>query len=173
MANDTQAIIEESRRNLDRAIEFLKFAEAKNGAAIAFASALVLTTLQIKDGLSQLSLHELIGCIFALAAALVCARSFIPVMSWSKNNDGKATKKNILFFGDIGSMSSEEYSRALAQSLSGSANTLPQEYAVQVVTVSRIARDKMNNFSLGAILLAIGMFFLSYSIFAELFNRLS
>jgi hypothetical protein len=68
--------------NPQRAVDFLKFAEAKNGAAIAFASALMLATLQIREKISDLQLNEVIGLVIALVAGLVSARSFLPQLSW-------------------------------------------------------------------------------------------
>lgn len=171
MTGQTMEVIEHHQRNLDRAIDFLKFAEAKNGAAIAFASALILATLQLRSELVNLKLHELAGCVFALVAALICARSFIPVMNW-RLGSSKKSLKNILFFGDIAEMSASEYSQQLADSLPNEASLLIENYAVQTTTVSRIASAKMKSFALAAMLLAIGALLLTFSIFVEFTQRI-
>ncbi|WP_425080379.1 Pycsar system effector family protein [Ruegeria arenilitoris] len=172
MSQNPPNLIDIHRENLQRTIDFLKFAEAKNGAAIAFASALILATLQIREKFADLQLNELIGLCIALGAGFVAARSFLPRLSWgeakTKGTDGE---KNLLFFSDIADFSAEEFQSEFALRYGKGSDALEHDLSVQAVANSRIAVNKMHHFSISALLLVMSTALLTSSFFAELFSR--
>lgn len=168
----TSELIEIQRENLLRAIEFLKFAEAKNGVAVAFASALILTLVELRGPVSNLGIAQLIGILFALAGALVSARSFMPRLRFqSSSGDGADTDGNLLFFGEIAKLSEQELELKIASRYSDTRNLL-KDYSNQVLANSKIAKDKMGHFSLAVMLIAIGALFALASIASEIMQRL-
>jgi len=171
MSAARQELVSLHQDNLQRAIDFLKFAEAKNGAAIAFASALILTALQLHDKLTNFGLLELLGIVFALLGGLVSARSFVPVLSWkSVQGDESDNNRNLLFFADIGKMTAESFKEEFRKRAE-SEHHLIDDLSVQTVANSRIATNKMNHFSIAAFLLLAGFLLLSLSVILELLSR--
>lgn len=173
MCQDQLHLISLHKENLQRAIDFLKFAEAKNGALIAFASALILATLQIGGQLSELRLHEIVGLCIALAAGLVSARSFIPQLSWKgakeKSDD---SPPNLLFFGDIAKLTADEFQADFSSRYGQDVEDLLHDLSVQTVANSRIAMDKLSHFSFAALLLVLSTLLITISYALELFDRL-
>lgn len=168
MSEDQINIVTLHQENLQRTIDFLKFAEAKNGAAIAFASALVLSTMQARGQLSDLRLHETVGLCVALLGGLVSARSFLPQLSWkkTKKNPG-CSQTNLLFFGDIAKLSAEDFQSSFSSRYVNGSEALEHDLSVQTVANSRIAVDKMKHFSLATMLLVLSVFILAISIVIE------
>jgi hypothetical protein len=100
--------------NLGRAIDFLKFAEAKNAGLLALSSAWLLASINLECGGHILTgafrLAVPLALVFALCAALVAAWSFSPKLHLPRFLGGKRAgphPKNLLYFGDIASVTAK------------------------------------------------------------------
>ncbi|MCG6537775.1 MAG: DUF5706 domain-containing protein [Syntrophales bacterium LBB04] len=94
--------------NLQRAIDFLKFAETKNAALLALSSAWVLASLNIEATGKPLppgwSNALAVVTFSALLAALIAIFSFLPKLNLHWFLGGKRAgphPRNLLYFGDI------------------------------------------------------------------------
>lgn len=99
---------------------WLKFAESKNAGLLVFNSGVSLAIVRLIDSEvyeSRILTWYLIFCIFLfVASATICLLSFVPKIAIpsifvSKIADVKEI--NLLFFGDIGRCSPEQYMEAL------------------------------------------------------------
>jgi Family of unknown function (DUF5706) len=94
--------------NLQRAVEFLKFAEAKNGALLILSSAWVFAIINLecsdKSIPSCLKTSLLVALVLSLCAALLAMISFLPRLHLPAFLGGKRAgphPKNLLYYGDI------------------------------------------------------------------------
>src|SRR5258707_9958962 len=108
--------------NLQRAIDFLKYAEAKNGVLLTFGSAWILAIIGLLS--NEKSLPVGIGAVLAIslpffiAAAILAMLSFFPQMNWAlfvRRRRAAQHPKNPLFFGDIASMTFSEFERSVRE----------------------------------------------------------
>lgn len=102
--------------DLQRVIDFLKFAETKNAALLALSSAWTLATIGL-----ECAGHELpyalvytipVTLVLVLIAALLAAVSFFPKNSLPPFLGGKKAgphAPNLLFFGDIARLTAKEF----------------------------------------------------------------
>lgn len=149
--------------NLQRAIDFVRFGEAKNAALIALASGWVLAAISLQCSghplTRTLSICVPLSLLFSLCAAITALCSFIPRLHLPSFLGGKRAgphPPNLLYFGDIASMTaktlqSEIHSRYFPK------NDAPRdEYihdlAVQISVNSCIAKRKMLLFRAGMML---------------------
>jgi len=155
--------------NLERAIGFLKFAEAKNGAAIAYSSAVLLSVLQTRVDITELTNLDLIGLLLCLAGGLIAARSFVPQLDpRSFFERKKEVESNLLYFGDIAKSDPAEFGDAFSMRYS-SLEALIEDVAKQTSINSKIASDKMNHFTLSIVCSVGGTVCLATSLFFQLF----
>lgn len=138
--------------------DWLKFAEAKNGAILALSLGAVGGGLSLldtfKDGDARV---VLILVLLAFASgALVSLCSFLPQLYPSSNGKkDNLHEPNFLFFGHAAAMEPREYIVALRRTLGSDArletvSEIEVLYADQIVTNSRIARRKFQMFSTAA-----------------------
>lgn len=144
---------------LDRTNDWLKFAEAKNGALLVLNCAVLFGALQSlgNSGSSAPLLLDwfVINLIFFLAAGIIfSASSLIPRLtapSWIRFPKSKGTP-NIFYFGDISSLSEEtflaEYYKAVG--IQKEPSRLDLQYANQIVANSKIAYVKYRQFNVSA-----------------------
>jgi hypothetical protein len=151
---------------LVRVIDWLKFAEAKNTAAVGLSStALVLVAGPPVPELAGLGLS--IGAVLLMVSLLLAVASFLPSTNLEKHLIGAqqepADTDNLLFYGHIARYEPRALARAIAThyyALEGEAAD-PSRYAVdlagQVVTNARITVRKLDLFKYSLQLFAAGV----------------
>lgn len=146
------------QRELDRAVEWVKYAEAKNGLLVVANGAAIVGVVQSAGNISDL--HIIWGIylfnlvILAGCALLVGLTSFLPTLDFATVLP-KAAKKpsdNILYFGTIARYSPEYFLEQFdkATGVSTGHSSIDAAYAHQIVVNSRIAVWKFERFSLSA-----------------------
>lgn len=149
-------------------VDFLKFAEAKNGVLIGFCGAAIFGLIKV-----VLDDHIKIGIagtvyFYQLFVALTCAlslalMSFVPQtkIGWMFGRLSSANRNNVIFFGEIRNLSPDKYIDELAESI-GLENYHPSKYesdmANQIVVNSAITYKKFNFFRFGVWALIGGIF---------------
>lgn len=145
---------------LDRTNDWLKFAEAKNGALLALNCAIIFGLSQTLSNMTappealRMFALQAIGCLSAgvvFGTTTLIARLTPP---WWIKFPNPGTSTNILFFGDIcahnsNSFLTEYYSTTGAQS---TFSKIDLQYASQIVTNSKIAFIKFKQFNVAATL---------------------
>src|SRR5438128_544983 len=115
--NDQEEAFEkQTLETLKRVIEFLKYAEAKNGALLTLASAWTLAIISLLSKPDQLP-DVLYGglCVaipFLITAGFCALLSFYPLTNLPQFLGGTPTaphQPNLLYFGDIGKLSATEF----------------------------------------------------------------
>jgi hypothetical protein len=159
--------------NLQRAIDFVKFAEAKNAALLALSSAWVLATVNLecsgKSILVELRTSIVLALACSLCAAIIAMTSFFPRLHLPGFLGGKKAgphPPNLLYFGDISSLPIRTLKADLHNRYFPSGNPYSDDYIhdliVQIGVNSQIAKRKMRFFSWGVtfILIAGIVFFI-------------
>lgn len=160
--------------NLQRVIEFLKYAEAKNGALLTLASVWGLAIINILAPERSISIPYRaalsLSLPFILVAVLIAIWSFSPRMHLPGFLGGRRAgphPPNLLFFGDLRKLTVAEVEQQLkARYLPPEEHTTTDDYvhalAVQISVNSQIVRRKLVRFSWGlafmvlAVLLPLG-----------------
>jgi len=145
---------------------WLKFAEAKNGALIALNSAMIFGLVRAMMNNKNLYIESYVNCmIFLLVVSIVMAiLSFIPKLKYPYIKfDIPSKNDNLLYFGDVSKYSEEEYSKKLMKIIEKSENDkLDKFYIQQIVINSKITYIKYKQFeiavwfTLSALLTPIG-----------------
>lgn len=144
--------------------EWLKFAEAKNGALLGVNIAIISGLLYvISDVLSKSCIYIVIS--FAGLSALSALLSFIPQLKAPLEIHQKREdkEKSLIFYGHIAKYDPEAYIKALYSETGTevpSKLTIELDYAHQIITNSRIALKKNCYFNLGLWLTVLGLFLL-------------
>ncbi|MCU1225108.1 MAG: hypothetical protein JWQ42_3201 [Edaphobacter sp.] len=146
--------------NLQRVVDFLKFAEAKNAALLALSSAWILATIGLECG--EHSLPGLfrfavpLALIFVLCAGILTAISFFPKIKLPIFMGGRKAgphPKNLLFFGDIASMTVKTFAQEIRTRYYPDKDEQREEYlhdlTVQINVNSMITLKKMAFFKWG------------------------
>jgi hypothetical protein len=159
--------------NLQRTIDFLKYAEAKNGALLTFASAWVLAILNIvlKDKPpTGILLYEYTVIPPFILAGLAALISFFPRIHLPGFLGGRRAgphPKNLLYFGDVGRMTVSEFQKAVRdnyypQDSGGITDAYIRDLMVQIAVNSQITNRKLRLFQIGLCLVMIaGIAFVS------------
>lgn len=152
--------------NLQRALDFLKYAEAKNAALLTLSSAM---TIALGNALLNVQLPKKmefgLGCalVLAIAAGLIAISGFLPRLHLPEFMGGKTAgphPKNLLYFGDIASHTIRELAPALIDRYGSTdiAQLKPaylDDLLVQVWVNSQITSNKMRRFQAGAWIVAL------------------
>jgi hypothetical protein len=156
---------------LVRVIDWLKFAEAKNTAAVGLSSTalgVIVTFLVAGPPVPELAgLGLSIGAVLLMVSLLLAVASFLPSTNLEKHLIGAqqepADTDNLLFYGHIARYEPRALARAIAThyyALEGEAAD-PSRYAVdlagQVVTNARITVRKLDLFKYSLQLFAAGV----------------
>jgi hypothetical protein len=152
--------------NLQRAIDFLKFAEAKNGALLALASAWVFAGINLESSGKTSPGYLVVGVAFAvvlaLFAGLIAMISFLPQLDLPGFLGGKRAgphAMNLLYFGDVSKLPVKTLEHDLSTRYWPDANGHKPEYihdlAVQLSVNSAIAMRKMRLFAWGMRLIVL------------------
>jgi len=146
--------------NLQRAIDFVRFAEAKNATLLALSSVWLIAMVNLESSSksipSQLGTSVLFTLFFSLCAAIVAVASFFPKLHLPGFLGGKQAgphPKNLLYFGDISSLPMRTLEADLGARYFRKGNPYTDEYIHDLITQigvnSQIAMRKMRFFSCG------------------------
>jgi len=156
--------------NFGRVVDFVKFAEGKNGALFAFCSGWIIASVNFLN--SQNALTSEYRTAFSLAlplftlAALICLVSFLPRISlirFHKRSDGA---RSLLFFGDMPTFEITALrQRFLERYLPPKGQSFTEKYlddlCVQIAVNSQIATRKFRMFTASASCVLLAMAILS------------
>lgn len=155
--------------------DWLRFAEAKNAALLAFsgtAMTAILTVLITAQGLpNSLRIGLLISTIFLNSCTLLCALSFLPKTNlerllWIRDKPYRKLKPtitdNLYYFGDLQKYSSAELLEALNKQYVNNSAILPygkesNDIAIQIIINSSIASMKFYLFTYALYFLIISI----------------
>ncbi len=131
---------------------WLKFAEAKNGAIIALNSALIFGLFQvcqdIKIGNIILIMYVYSAHISLFISIIIAILSFVPKLSYQYTSFSKPKDSdNLLYFGDIAKYSEKEYTDKLS-SMADEITDFDKQYISQITTNSKITYVKYKQFEL-------------------------
>jgi hypothetical protein len=156
---------EKLRYILTTVSEWLKFAEAKNGALLVADTAILFGVFTVLNRSTVQRVFIYLAVILVIVSAISSLVSFIPqlkVFSFtSKKRAGK--KASLVFYGHIAEYEPQSYIEALhAESGTEPAVIAPMEvdYAQQIITNSRIAVRKYRCFNVGLCLTVLALLFL-------------
>jgi len=154
--------------NLQRSIDFLKYAEAKNAALLAIASAWVVASLNLECSGHVIpplfSMGIPLAMSSSLCGALLALLSFFPrvhLPSFLGGHRAGPHSKNFLYFGDVQSVSLKTLEKEMRARYYPEASGHRDEYlhdlTVQIGVTSEIAMRKLKFFrwGIGFILAAI------------------
>ena len=161
MASDPQdAYVQMLTANLQRALDFLKFAEAKNAALLALASAWIGATLSLECSGKALPSGFTIGIpvalLCALCAGILAMVSLLPRLHLPSFLGGKRAgphSPNFLYFGDVSALSIKTLEQDMPVRYLSTGQGYRDEYihdlTVQFSVNSEIAMRKMRLFNWG------------------------
>lgn len=167
MANDPQdAYVQMLTANLQRALDFLKFAEAKNAALLALASAWIGVTLNLECTKllpRGFTISIPVALLFALCAGAMAMISFLPRLHLPAFLGGRRAgphPANLLYFGDISNLTIKTLEQDMPARYLSTGHRYRDEYihdlTVQLSVNSQIAMRKMRLFTWGMRLLLLG-----------------
>jgi Family of unknown function (DUF5706) len=160
MADQSETYEKILTANLQRAVDYLKFAETKNAALLAISSAWVVAGLNLEcsgrtiPGILPLCIPIAMFC--SLCAALLALISFLPRLHLPAFLGGKRAgphAKNLLYFGDIRTVPIKTLVKELHSRYYPEASEPREEYfhdlIVQISVTSDIAMRKLLLFRFG------------------------
>lgn len=143
-------------KNLTKTNDWLKFAEAKNGALIAVACAVMLGVLREAFSIDEISLPLLlyVSSFFVLSviSLSISLASFLPRLKkpfWV-TIDEKKDSDNPFYFGDACKYTGYEYLKLLNIEGASDHKRILEKAADQIVTNSRVAFMKYRLFTAAA-----------------------
>ena len=154
---------------LGRVLDMLRFAEAKNAALLAFASAWIVGIVNIlssgKPIPSGYHYAALVALPLFIISATIAIASLLPKLQTSTfTGDLKGHFQNLLFFGDIAELTVDGFKNDVWAAY-GQTGDVPTDIyfvdlAAQISINSKITRRKNRMFNVGAIaaLIAIALF---------------
>lgn len=157
--------------NLTRAIDFVKFGEAKNAALLTFASAWLLASANLvmnpaARAIPQILWGVIYGAPFLGIAAFLAVLSFLPRDSLKSFLRKDPDPTNLMFFGHLGALEPKEGFQHIADRYLDRTGRgeLTEAYlcdlGCQIVVNSKIASWKFGLFRKGVFALLLGL--LSY-----------
>lgn len=144
---------------LQRVIDFLKFAEAKNAALLTLSSALTIAigNLLLNPALpSGIARGLWVALPITTAAGVIAIVSFIPRLCLPTFLGGQRAgphAPNMLYFGDASAQTIKEYKAAMEDHYVSSGKLTPQYFddlLTQIHVNSSITHRKMRLFQVGA-----------------------
>lgn len=144
---------------LQRVIDFLKFAEAKNAAVLTLSSALIIAVgnLLLNPAVTTAIARGLwIALLLAMAAGLLAIISFVPRLCLPSFLGGRVAgphPKNLLYFGDTAALTLKEYKAMMEDHYVSSGKLTPQYFEdllTQIHVNSSITHRKMRLFQIAA-----------------------
>jgi hypothetical protein len=160
---------------LDKSVDWLKFAEAKNGVILALNGAILFGISRLALGYTfdnkWLAYYALMAVGLLLVSILIALLSFIPRLEapfWM-SYPSKPDKFNVIFFGHICTTSVQDYLNKYYETLeiAGVHSKLDNQFANQIVINSKVAFIKFKQFeiaiwfTIAALLTPVGAFILA------------
>jgi hypothetical protein len=153
--------------NLQRAIDFLRFAEAKNAAVLVLASGWAIAGINLEGNGHTMPGHfpffVPLAVLFSFCTVVLAIWSFLPRLHLPSFLGGKRAGPhlpNLLYFGDISALTVKSLEAEMRSRYFPDETTLRSEYThdltVQISVNSTIAMRKMLLFRVG-----IGFFLLA------------
>ena len=145
--------------------EWLKFAEAKNGALLVADIALLFGVFRLLNESTGQKVFIYLAIFLVIVSAISSLVSFIPQLKLSSFTPRKRTEKeaSLIFYGHIAKYEPQSYIKALyAESGSAPAAiaSIEVDYAQQIIINSRIAVRKYLCFNVGLWLTVLALLFL-------------
>ena len=168
MASHPQdAYVQMLTANLQRALDFLKFAEAKNAALLALASAWIGATLNFEYSGKALPIGFTIcipiALLCALCAGILAMVSLLPCLHLPSFLGGKRAgphPPNLLYFGDISTLPIKTLEQDMPARYLSTGQAYRDEYihdlTVQLSVNSEITMRKMRLFNWGMRFILVG-----------------
>lgn len=144
----------ELKQILERVVDWLKYAEAKNAALLAFNCAFLVGILQIINDSENSSL--LVNYLFFLVVLLFISitlgiMSFLPKLTPPWGNRFPKENSNILYFGHICSFTEQSYLDKFYSLMEiVDKHPMDKHYSNQIVVNSKIAFIKYSYFRVAA-----------------------
>ena len=141
--------------------DWLKFAEAKNAALIAFCSVTIPAYVQHLNSAGGASQAYCFLAVFFLAAGLLLSLfSVLPMIRLLARADGHGTSKepNLYYFSDIGMMSAEEFRVRMGDRCAERGWEFDGDAVDQIHANSVIASRKFRYFDAALRLVLVGLF---------------
>lgn len=155
---------------LTRALDFLKYAEAKNAALLTFASAWILGSISLLTKCdtiySEWQSVFIVTLPIFVGAALSAIISFLPKTSLGEFHEDPERLNSLVYFGDAAIFSPASYRDRLRERYyppegeSATRNYL-DDLAIQIAVNSRIVTRKLKFFNAGAGLVLVALAILS------------
>jgi hypothetical protein len=168
MANDPQdTYVQVLTANLQRTLDFLKFAEAKNAALLALASAWIAATLSLicsgKPIPTGFAISVSVMLLCALCAGILAMTSLLPRLHLPAFLGGKRAgphPPNLLYFGDISALPIRTLELVMPTRYLATGKGYREEYihdlTVQLSVNSEITMRKMRLFNWGMKFILVG-----------------
>jgi len=129
-------------RTLNRVMDMLKFAEAKNAILLTFEAGIFYALFtELPEVLSEKPLLALFGLPLYLSM-LILLISFVPNLN---KNISKKNEKNLQFFGDIASLEYDKY-KSNVDKMFNKPDLLFEDLLCQIHHNSKITRKKFQAF---------------------------
>lgn len=153
---------------LSRVLDMLRFAEAKNAALLAFASAWIVGIVNLLSSGRTLPYGYHGACLIALplfvVAAIAAIVSMLPKLNaWALIGAPKGSSRNLLYFGDIAEMSVDAFKRDVRSSYKPVDAETPfselylGDLEAQIAINAKIAVRKHKIFHFGALSAAVAI----------------
>ncbi len=167
-AEDVKALEPILLTNLTRAIDFVKFGEAKNAALLTFASAWLLASANLvmnpaARGIPRILWGVIYGAPFIGIAVFFAVLSFFPRDSLKSFLPKDPDPTNLVFFGHLGALEPKEGFQRIADRYLNATGRgeLTEAYlcdlGCQIVVNSKIASWKFSLFRKGVFALLVGL----------------
>jgi len=145
--------------------EWLKFAEAKNGALLAANVGILFGAFRFVGGMTCTKACIYSAIISVIVSTVVALASFIPRLKMPSFTSKKRPTKetSLIFFGHIARYDPEDYVRALyseAGVQEPTVTSIENDYSRQIITNSQIALQKYRCFSVGLWLTVLALLLL-------------
>lgn len=160
----------------------LQFAEAKNGAVFAVVISILMGSSDLIEDCSKsgsyLSMCTMtISIILLSISALFALASFFPnLFKVNPDKNGKSSKKNVVLFSDCAKYSNGQdylddfYGKYQAPIEDKSGNSIANDYAVEIISNSKICNTKFIIFKTACIFCFAGLFFLFLTMALKLYK---
>lgn len=155
--------------SLQRVIEFLKYAEAKNGALLTLASVWGLAVINVLVTEKPISPHYKaalsLSLPFIIGAGMIAILSFVPRMHLARFLGGRRAGPhlpNLLYFGDVRKLTVAEVERQFQERYfptneRAMTDSYLRDISVQIGVNSQIVRRKLVYFSIGLWFMALAV----------------
>ncbi len=142
--------------------DWLRFAEAKNAALVAFSGIMLPFVFSLSDLGEFGKLYSISAVFFLFLSVLFSLVSFFPHIDPTRHIarflDRERAATNLLFFGDIARIPLDQFSAFALETFSVNPKSKIDIYAIsQIHIISRLTMRKLQFFNIALISLLIGL----------------